>query len=164
MTCPRREELVALLDGALAPEALAAARRHADGCAACRAELDRLGEGIAALRAGSPAAEPSPRFAARLEARLAALPPRRRGLARLLPAFLAPEHPLQFAALGGAVALAVSAALLVVPRHRGDELSLADELSLSEDYEVVASVGDVESADDAAVVAALDELGREGRP
>jgi anti-sigma factor RsiW len=163
VTCPPREELVALLDGALAPEALAAARRHADGCAACRAELERLAEGIAALRAGSPAAEPSPFFAARLEARLAALPPRRRGLARLLPAFLAPAHPWRIAAAGGAAALALAAGIAALPRHR-EEVSLADELSLSEDYEVVASVGDVESADDAAVVAALDELGREGRP
>ena len=163
MTCPRREELVALLDGALAPGAEAEARRHADGCAACRAELERLSAGIAALRAGSPAAEPSPVFATRLEARLAALPPRRRGLARLLPDFFAPSHPWRLAALGGAAALAAAAALLAVPRHR-DELSLADELSLSEDYEVVASVGDVESADDVAVVAALDQLGRGGRP
>ena len=80
MTCPTREELVAVLDGALAPDALAKARRHVGGCDRCRAELARLEAGVALLRAGSPAVEPSPFFATRLAARLAAEPPRRRGL------------------------------------------------------------------------------------
>jgi anti-sigma factor RsiW len=164
MSCPRPEELVALIDGALPPAALAEARRHADGCDACGAELARLSAGILALQAGAPAAEPSPLFATRLASRLAALPPRRRGLARLVPTWLAFERPgrLALAALAGALVLA--AAALLAPRHRGGELSLAAELALAEDYEVVVSVGDVESADDVAVVAALDELGREGRP
>jgi anti-sigma factor RsiW len=164
MTCPRSEELVALLDGALSPSARVEARRHASACAACGAELERLSGGIEALRAGSPAPAPSPLFAARLAARLAAEPPRRRGLARLLLAALVPDRPWRLAVVGGAVALAVAAGLAVLPRHRADELSIAAQLDLSVDYEVVASVGDVESADDAAVVAALDELGRGGRP
>jgi anti-sigma-K factor RskA len=165
MTCPRSEELVALLDEALSPAALAETRRHADACAACRAELDRLAAGILALRAGSPAPEPSPLFVARLESRLAAEAPRRKGLARLLSTAFLPDRPWRFAVAGGAVAVAAAAALVLVPRHRGlDELSLAAQLELSEDYEVVASVGDVESADDAAVVAALDQLAPGGRP
>ena len=43
---------------------------------------------------------------------------------------------------------------------------VAQHLELLEDYEVVASLGDVETPEDAAVVASLDELTprREGRP
>lgn len=162
MTCPRREDLVALLDDALAPPARAAARRHLDACAACAAELARLEAGVAALRAGSPAPEPSPWFATRLAARLAAEPPPRRGLARLLRG-----RPWRLAA-AGAAALALAAGVLVVRRGgTGDEATaLAEQLELLEDLEVVASVGDVESADDAAVVALLDQLSprEEGRP
>jgi anti-sigma factor RsiW len=160
MTCPSREALVAVLDAALPPADLAAARRHLEGCGACRAELARLGAGIAALRAGSPSPEPSPFFAARLAARLAAEPPPRRGLAGLLRA-----RPWRLAAAAG-VAAALAAGVLILQRGRAaDELSVAARLELLEDYEVVASLGDVESAEDAAVVAALDRLSpREGRP
>jgi anti-sigma factor RsiW len=160
MTCPSREDLVLLLDEELAPDALAAARAHVDGCGACRGELARLEAGIALLRAGSPAPEPSPWFATRLEARLAALPPPRRGLAALLPAV-----PWRLVAVGGAAAILAAGVVLVNRARTADQLALAARLELLEDYEVVASVGDVESAEDAAVVAALDRLpGREGRP
>ncbi|HEX9244430.1 MAG TPA: hypothetical protein VF875_18480 [Anaeromyxobacter sp.] len=164
MTCPRQEELVALIDRALPPDALAEARRHAEGCAVCRAELARLSAAVLALRAGSPVAEPSPLFTIRLAARIASLPPPRRGLASLLEGWLRPERSGRLALAGGAAALVAAAAILLAPRHRGELLSPAAELALAQDYEVVASVGDVESADDVAVVAALDELGWEGRP
>jgi hypothetical protein len=162
VTCRRRQELVALLDEVGdAPYEL---RRHVDGCAACRDELARLSAGIAALRAGSPVLEPSPLFATRLAARIAALPPRRRGLGRLLAAWARlRERPVRLALAGGALACAAAAAILLAPRH-GEDLSLAAALALAEDYEVVASVGDVESADDVAVIASLDELQPEGRP
>ncbi|HEX9398929.1 MAG TPA: zf-HC2 domain-containing protein [Anaeromyxobacter sp.] len=161
MTCPGSDVLVALLDGALPPPALAAARAHVDGCAACRAALARLGAGAAALRAGSPAPEPSPFFAARLAARIAAEPPRPRGLRRLLPA-----RGWRLALATAAVAVAVAGGALVVQRGRSaEEVAVAERLDLLLDYEVVASVGEVEDADDAAVVAELDELTpREGRP
>src|SRR6266542_2838189 len=74
------------------------------------AALARLAAGATALRAGSPAPEPSPFFAARLAARIAALPPRRRGLRRLLPA-----HGLRLAlAAAAAVAIAGGASFAVL--------------------------------------------------
>jgi hypothetical protein len=168
MTCPSREDLVGLLDDALAPEALAAARTHVSGCGACRAELSRLEAGLGLLRAGSRAPEPSPWFATRLQARLAALPPRRRGLGALLP-----HVPWRLLAVGGTAAILAAGLVLVQRARTADQLALADRLELLEDYEVVSSLGDVETAEDAAVVAALDGStgspagglpGREGRP
>jgi anti-sigma factor RsiW len=159
MTCPSHEELVGLLDGALTPEALAAARTHVAGCGACRAELSRLEAGVTFLRAGSPAPAPSPWFTSRLAARLAALPPRRdrTGLLSVVP--------WRLLAVGGAAAALAVGVVLVHRARTAEQLALAERLELLEDYEVVASVGDVESAEDAAVIAGLDELpGREGRP
>jgi anti-sigma factor RsiW len=159
MTCPSREELVAVLDGALAPGALAEARRHVEGCAACRGELARLEAALSALRAGSPAPEPSPFFSMRLAARIASLPPPRRagGLLRAVP-----WRPV----LAGGLAVALAVGAVLVQRGRtAEELAVAARLDLLEDLEVVASVGDVETAEDAEVVAALDRLGPgEGRP
>jgi anti-sigma factor RsiW len=162
MTCPTREELVAALDGDLSPDGLAA-RRHADGCDRCRADLARLEAGIAALRAGSPAVEPSPFFATRLAARLAAAPPRRRG-----PSFYL-GTPWRLAAAAGLAAAALVAGVTVLEvrgrNTRAAELAVAERLDLYEDLEVVASVGDVDGPDDVAVIAALDGRdGREGRP
>ena len=159
MTCPSGEELVAVLDGALAPGALAEARRHVAGCAACRGELARLEAALSALRAGSPAPEPSPFFSMRLAARIASLPPPRRagGLLRAVP-----WRPV----LAGGLAVALAVGAVLVQRGRtAEELAVAARLDLLEDLEVVASVGDVETAEDAEVVAALDRLGPgEGRP
>jgi len=159
MTCPNREELVAVLDGALAPGALAEARRHVEGCAACRAELARLEAAVSALRVGSPAPEPSPFFSTRLAARIASLPPPRRagGLLRAVP-----WRPV----LAGGLAVALAVGAVLVQRGRtAEELAVAARLDLLEDLEVVASVGDVETAEDAEVVAALDRLGPgEARP
>jgi anti-sigma factor RsiW len=163
MTCPTREELVAVLDGELAPDALAAARRHAGACTACQAELARLESTAALLRAGSPAPEPSPFFSTRLAARLAAEAPRRRGLAARLAV-----HPWRLAVAGGlAVALAagVTAGVYTVQRARSaDELAVAERLELLEDLEVVASLDEVEGPDDVAVIAALTPGAPEGRP
>ena len=159
MTCPSREELVAVLDGALAPGALAEARRHVEGCAACRGELARLEAAVSALRAGSPAPEPSPFFSTRLAARIASLPPPRRagGLLRAVS-----WRPV----LAGGLAVALAVGAVLVQRGRtAEELAVAARLDLLQDLEVVASVGDVETAEDAEVVAALDRLGPgEGRP
>jgi len=163
MTYPTREELVAVLDGALPPDALVSARRHVDGCERCRVELARLEAGVALLRAGSPAVLPSPFFAARLSARLAAEPSRRpRGLAFFL------GTPWRVAAAGGlaaALAAAVTTGVVQLRHERhAEELAVAERLELLEDLEVVASVGDVDGPDDVAVIAALDAAPREGRP
>jgi hypothetical protein len=68
--------------------------------------------------------------------------------------------------VAGGVAAALAVGLLLVQRGRtAQELALAARLDLLEDLEVVASVGDVETPEDAEVVAALDRLGPgEGRP
>ena len=159
MTCPSREELVAVLDGALAPGALAEARRHVEGCAACRAELARLEAAVSALRVGSPAPEPSPFFSTRLAARIASLPApgRAGGLLRAVT-----WRPV----LAGGLAVALAVGAVLGQRGRtAEELAVAARLDLLEDLEVVASVGDVETAEDAEVVAALDRRGPgEGRP
>jgi len=151
-------DLTALLDGALPSARAAEIQGHLDACAACRAERDRLASGIAALRRLPPPPDPSPFFAARLEARLAreASAPRRSWLEKLRWKVTAPA---------AAAAVAAGVALFAVRVQRAEEAALAAHLDLLANYEVVASLGDVESAADAAVVAALDELApKEGRP
>jgi anti-sigma factor RsiW len=160
------EDLTALLDGALDGPRRAEAEAHLAGCPACRAERDRLAGALARLAALPPPAEPSPWFETRLEARLAereAAPPA--GLLARLAAWRW-RLALPAAALGAAAALA-----LFTIRHqraaRAEALALvvSGQLELMEDLEAAASAGDVETAEDAAVVASLDELDlREGRP
>ncbi len=154
-----REDLTALLDGALAPERRAAVEGHLASCDACRAELEALRDAVAALAALPPPPEPSPFFGARLEARIA------REAAS--PASLAWLHRLRWRLALAATGLAVAAAMAIftVRQHRVAEEQIAANLDLLDDYEVVASVGDVSSAEDAEVVASLDELSpKEGRP
>lgn len=160
------EDLTALLDGALAPERAAAVRRHLEGCAGCRAERDRLAAAVAALRALPSAPDPSPSFTARLEARLAAERRPRSWLERLSGSGWGPGAlRWKIAAPVAAAAIAASVVLFAVRAHRAEEREIARHLDLLLDYEVVASLGDVETADDAALVAVLDELeGPEGRP
>jgi len=153
-----REDLTALLDGALAPARRAVVERHLAACDACRAELGALRAGIAALAAVPPAPGPSPFFGARLEARLA-------GAAQ--PGLLARLAGWRWRLAAPAAALAASVAIAVgvVRQHRRDVEAMAAHLDLLEDYEVVASVGDVSTAEDAQIVASLDQLApREGRP
>lgn len=156
-----KEELTALLDGALAPERAAEVLRHLEACGDCRAEKDRLAAGIAALRALPPPPEPSPFFAARLEARIAREGKRRSWIERLDLSRLR----WKIAAPAAAAAIAAGVVLLAVRTQRAEEREMARHLDLLLDYEVVASLGDVETAEDAALVAVLDEIGgREGRP
>jgi anti-sigma factor RsiW len=160
MTHPN-DELTALLDGALAPARRAEVERHLEGCPACRTERDRLAGALALLGALPPPPEPSPYFTARLAARLADEPSPVRGLLGRLATWR-----WRFAV--PATALAAAAALVVVGvrQQRRDEAALAARLDLLENLEAVASLGAVETAEDAAVVASLDELAppREGRP
>jgi anti-sigma factor RsiW len=153
-----KDDLTAYLDGALAPARRAEVEAHLVGCAACRAEHARLAVTVTALGALPLPPEPSPFFATRLTARLAAEPAPRAGpLARLL----AWRWRLAVPAVGLA---AVAAVALLAPRHQlPPDLALVTQLELLEDYEAVASLGDVETAEDAAVVASLHDLARPGR-
>lgn len=149
------DELSALLDGALAPPARAAVEAHLAGCATCRAERDRLSGALSALARLPAAPEPSPYFSARLATRLAAEPPR--GLFGRLAALR-----WRLALPAGGLAAAALAGLLVIRQQRGLELAAAAQLDLLAEYETVASVDDVETAEDAALIAALDTLDRGG--
>jgi len=157
MTHPT-DDLTALLDGALTPDRCAEVEAHLRACGACRAERDRLAGALALLGALPPPPGPSPLFTTRLAARLAREPAPSSGvLARLL----AWRWRLAVPVAGLAAAAAV--AVLTVRHQRAEELALAADLDLLENYEVVASLGDVETEEDAAVVASLDLLGRTGR-
>ena len=155
------DDLTALLDGALPPARHAEVERHLAGCAPCRAERDRLAGAVARLAALPPPPGPSPWFLSTLEARLADEPPPARGLLATLAAWR-----WRLAVPATAIAAAAAMAFLAVRQQRADEVALAQHLELLEDYEVVASLGDVDTAEDAAVVASLDQLApaREGRP
>lgn len=146
-------ELTALLDGALGPAEARAVRAHLAGCAACRDEEARLRAAAALIAALPPPPPPSPAFAARLEARLEAERARGPGLlARLL------GRRARFALPIAAAAAAAVVAVVSVRSDRARERDVAAQLDLLENYEVIASLGDVETAEDAEVVAHLDEL------
>jgi anti-sigma factor RsiW len=148
-----QDDLTAYLDGALAPGARAKVDEHLALCAPCRAERDRLSATLALLGRLPPAPAPSPAFEARFEARLAAIRAEGRERRALFDGlrwrWLAP----------GLAAAAMAATAVVVARDgRAREVALADHLELIENYEAVASVGAIESADDVEVVAHLDEV------
>lgn len=146
-------DLTALLDGALSPDEAAAVRVHLAGCEACRAEAARLRSAAALLGALPPPPPPSPAFAAGLEARLEAERGRRRGvLSRLL------GERRRFVLPAAAAAAAALVAGISIRSDRAREREVADHLDLLENYAVIASLGDVETAEDAEVVAHLDEL------
>lgn len=154
------DDLTALLDGALPPARRAEVEGHLAGCAGCRAERDRLAGALGALSSLPPPPGPSPWFLSRLEARLADEPAPARGLLATLSAWR-----WRLGVPAAAVAAAAAMAVVAVRQQRADEAALAQHLELLEEYEVVASLGDVDTAEDAAVVAALHELApREGRP
>jgi len=154
------DDLTALLDGALPERRRAEVERHLAACPTCRAERDRLAAALSMLGALPAPPEPSPWFATRLEARLAEEPPPAPGLLSRLA-----RWRWRLAVPATALAAAAAVTLLVVRQQRVDEETLARSLDLMENYEVVASLGDVESEEDAAVVASLHELvGKEGRP
>lgn len=149
-----REDLTALLDGALAPGRAAEVQAHLEACPACRAEEARLRAGVATLAALPPAPEPSPFFAARFEARLREERDRPRGL-------LAAARAAAGRWLPGPRALAVAGAAALVLAVVGYQVSvrvgMMKDLDLLEDYEVASAV-DVDSPEDAQIVAQLDEL------
>ncbi len=159
MTHPR-EDLTALLDGALSPARAAEVEEHVADCPACREELSRLRGAVAALRALAPAPELPPAFAARLEARLRTERERRRGIRALLDTFApAPPRGRLLAWAGGAAALVLAVGLPAGLwfRARADTRAMIAELDLLQDWEAASAVA-VDSPEDALVVAQLDEL------
>jgi anti-sigma factor RsiW len=154
------DELTAFLDHTLPPDRVRSVARHLAACPGCRAELERLRAAVEALAALPPAPEPSPLFAARLEAKLARARDGRAGTAAQVRRWRA-----WFAVPATAVAAAAVVAAVGVRVHRQREHELAARIELLEDYEVVASLGDVDGPEDAEVVAHLGELSaREGPP
>lgn len=162
------EELTALVDGALPGPRAAEVLRHVEGCPSCRAERARILSAVAALRRLPAAPEPSPLFATHLAARLAREGRPRRGWLLRVGAWLRPSAlGWKIAAPASAAAVAAGVALFAVHLQREEERQVAAHLELLLDYEAVSSLGDVESAEDAAVVAALDDVApgsREERP
>src|SRR5207244_9541516 len=125
----------------------------------CRAERDRLASALRALAHAPAPPAPSPGFARAFFSRLER---ERRPLERLADLFQLPRWRYALAA-SAAAALVVAGYAVREPRGRRLlEMDMAEHLDLLENYEVVASLGSVESAEDAEVVANLDAL--EGRP
>ena len=150
------DDLTAYLDGALGARERAQVEAHLEACDSCRASRDRLTGALSVLARVPHAAAPSDAFERGFYARLEA---QRRGR---------PERPrlrdwLTWRWAAPALTTAAVAAMLVVTtsRQRAHERALAEHLDLLENYEVVASVGAVETPEDAEVVAHLDQL--EGR-
>lgn len=144
-----RDELTALLDGALQAAERQRVLAHVEGCPGCRAERDRLANALAALGRLPPPPEPSPGFEQRFHARLAR--------ERAAPRSILPR--LSWRILAPLVAAGAAAAVMIGVRlqDRQREAFVAEHLDLFESYEAVASV-DAVSPDDADVVAHLDEL------
>ncbi len=145
------DELTALLDGALDPARRRTVESHLEACAACRAERHRLGAAVSALARLPAPPGPSPSFSARLAARLEDEP--RRGWRALLATWR-----WRLALPAGGLAAAALAGVLVLRQQQGLELAVAAQLDLLEEYETVASLGVVETAEDAALIAQLDTL------
>lgn len=170
------EDLTALVDGAL-PEARAAeVRAHVEACPTCRAARDRLAATAATFARLPAAPEPSPLFATRLAARLAsasARPERAPSPARpelvegRASRWLGRFTDLsslrwRLAAPAAAAALAAGVVVVAVRAQRAEEAAMATHLDLLLEYEAVASLDLVESAEDVAVVTLLDELAPAG--
>ncbi len=148
------QDLTALLDGALSPGRRAEVEAHLQGCAGCRSERERLARALSLLAALEPAPEPSAAFGRRFWARLEAEPG---GRALLWGG----RRWRWIAPLTGVAAMAAVLAVGGV-RQRSEQREMAAHLDLLEEYELAASLGAVESAEDVEVVAHLDELGEKG--
>lgn len=161
------DDLTAFVDGALPPARAAEVRAHLERCAACRAEQERLAAAAAAFRRVPPAPVPSPLFSERLAARLAREERPRRPWAARLAAWVDRPSSLRWKLAVPAVTAALAGGIVfaAVRMHRSEQAAMAEHLDLLLHYEEVASVGDVASPEDAAVIAQLDEIApREGKP
>ncbi|HVP68811.1 MAG TPA: zf-HC2 domain-containing protein [Anaeromyxobacteraceae bacterium] len=146
-----REELTALVDGALEPGRRATVEEHLSSCASCRAERDRLAAVVAACNALPAGPAPSPGFEQRFYARLA----REKEALRSPLSWL--RRGWRWAVLAAGLSAAAAAAVAVL-HVRADRMEMAEHLDLLENYVVVASLDSVESAEDVEVVIHLDEL------
>ena len=153
MTHPR-EDLTALIDGALPAARAAEVRAHLDSCPACREEEARLHQALSALAALPPPPELPPFFATRLEARLREERARPRTPLALRWILEIPRPRLM--AIGGGVA-AVAIAVAVPARSYLETRAMVRDLDLLQDYEI-ASALDVDTPEDAQLVAHLDQL------
>lgn len=153
------EELTAYLDRALSPERTREVEDHLAGCAACRAERDRLVDALRVLAALPPPPAPSPDFSRRFYARLDAEPSARPGL---LEVFRRARWRNLVPIAGGAVTLAL--VIGTVANYRAEQARLARGLDLYQDYELVAGLDAVQAPEDVEVVGHLDELPAGGRP
>jgi anti-sigma factor RsiW len=160
-----REDLTALVDGALAPARAAEVREHLTRCRECRGEEARLRGAVAALASLPPAPDLPPFFATRLEARLREERVRPRGprvLRWLADLAAGVPHPRLVTAVAGAAAAAVVGGFLL--RGWLDTRNMVKDLDLLQDYETASAVG-VDTPEDALIVAQLDRLEpAEGHP
>ena len=131
MSCvERRAELVAYVDGQLAPAERAELETHLAGCATCQSAL-AAERGLSGMLGALPAVRPSPDFEARFWARIAREQDARPGwLARLFTRRLA-------LGLGGAAVAALAVVLAL--RGRTDPEADADWpiVANAEDYELL---------------------------
>lgn len=157
-----RDDLTALLDGALPPARAAAVEAHLAGCPECRAEVERQRGALAALAALPSAPALPPFFSARLEARLREERARPRGLRAVLAAIGARAGRRRAIAwAGAAAALAVIAGLPagLWLRDRAEMRAMVEELELLQDFEAASAVA-VDTPEDLMIVARLEELER----
>jgi len=153
-----REDLTALLDGALPASRVSEVREHLARCPSCREEAEGLRAAMATLAALPPAPELPPFFATRLEARLRE---ERAGRPALSTASLlsrlgtAIPYPRLFALAAGAAALSLAVGIPV--RSWLDTRAMVRDLDLLQDYETASALG-VDSPEDALIVAQLDRL------
>ena len=153
-----REDLTALLDGALPAPRATLVREHLVRCPSCREEAERLRTAVAVLALLPPAPELPPFFATRLEARLREERAERPapGAASLLFRLGAGiPHPRLFALAGGMAAFALAVGIPV--RSWLDTRAMVRDLDLLQDYETASALG-VDSPEDALIVAQLDRL------
>lgn len=140
-----REELTALVDGALDAAPAEAVRRHLRGCAACAAELAAVEEAVAFSReAFAELPELRPGFETRLRARLAeaaAAPPWYRRLWRpLFVGALASLGVLVVArSVGGPSSVLVPLGIQAPPKK------VAEKPALYKDYEIIEHLDELEN-------------------
>lgn len=148
-----RDDLTALLDGALDPARRAAVESHLAGCDSCRALRDGLVRTLAAVAALPPPPAPPPAFEQRFLARLARAAPRRRTLLERLSA-----RPLAWLVPATGLAAALVAGVWVRHGREPSDVEVARHLDLLQDYVAVTSLDALETPEDLDVVAHLDEL------